>query len=222
MSFFFGSVGPDDFARNYAGWARAWGLTAWADWLAQYATGPRVFWSVVFISLVYLVLAFALPSLVRRLKKSTAIVFVPIAVSCLVVGVLYGQYRIEAIDRWSITPQQKADLINGLSASPIKLAVPITIVPGAPSDAFDVAYEFMYVFNSGTGWVAALATQYDAEYSPHNTGVILTFAIGTDLSNNNLVKTLDEIFKGAGIIPVLTRSPNVPTDHVKLTIGRNP
>ena len=43
MIFFLGSVGPDDFARNYAGWARKWGLTDWAEWLAQYATGPKSF-----------------------------------------------------------------------------------------------------------------------------------------------------------------------------------
>ena len=69
MSVFFGSVGPDDFSKNYAAWASKWGLTNWAEWLNQYATGPKVFWSVILFSIVYLMVAFVIPAIIRRALK---------------------------------------------------------------------------------------------------------------------------------------------------------
>ena len=104
MIFFLGSVGPDDFARNYAGWARKWGLTDWAEWLAQYATGPRVFWTVVLFSGVYLAIVFGLPALIERTKKNVAAVIVPVSVTAILIIVLYA---------WSlITPRSPP---NGIS-----------------------------------------------------------------------------------------------------------
>lgn len=76
MSVFFGSVGPDDFSKNYAGWARKFGLTEWADWLGLYATAPRVFWSAVLISFVYLMIAFIIPAIVKQTKREVAVIAV--------------------------------------------------------------------------------------------------------------------------------------------------
>jgi hypothetical protein len=94
MSVFFGSVGPDDFARNYANWAKKWGLDGWVDWLGQHATGPRVFWSAIFVTVIYVAIAFGLPSLIKHTKKNTATVVVPISVAFIVIGAVYGGHLI--------------------------------------------------------------------------------------------------------------------------------
>jgi hypothetical protein len=115
MTFFFGSVGPDDFARNYAGWARKWGLTAWADWLSLYATGPRVFWGTVLISSIYLATAFVLPYLIRHTSKNAATVAVPSIVAAIVIVAGYGQYEIGLLGERHVTEYQRAKLKEILS-----------------------------------------------------------------------------------------------------------
>ena len=86
---------PDDFAKNYAGWARKFGLIDSADWLARHATGPRVFWTTVLVSVIYLAIAFGLPFLIRHTRKNTAVVVVPITVAFIVVGAVSGLYIIQ-------------------------------------------------------------------------------------------------------------------------------
>ena len=108
MTIFFGSVGPDDFAKNYAAWARKWGLTDWADWLSLYATGPHVFWGVILVSFIYLVLAFGLPFLIENTKRTTAAVVVPITVAIIIAIAVYGQHEISLIissrAHWRVLP----------------------------------------------------------------------------------------------------------------------
>ena len=109
MSIFFGSVGPDDFSKNYANWARKFGLTEWADWLSLYATAPRVFWSAILISFVYLMIAFIIPMLVKQTKRDVAVVAVPIVVA-LVVAVAVAAFvevAIAGVRQLGRTPHQR-------------------------------------------------------------------------------------------------------------------
>lgn len=120
VTIFFGSVGPDDFAKNYAGWARKFGLINSADWLARHATGPRVFWTTVLVSVVYLAIAFGLPFLIRHTRKNTAVVVVPISVAFIVVGAVSGLYiiqdaleaRIGRLEPRTITAEQRDQIVK--------------------------------------------------------------------------------------------------------------
>jgi hypothetical protein len=110
MMIFFGSVGPDDYAKNYAAWARKFGLSDWADWLNQHLNGPRVFWGTIFICLTYLVIAFAIPWLIRRTKTDTAAVVIPIVVAAIVLLAVLGLYSFnEPVER-HVTAAQRASL----------------------------------------------------------------------------------------------------------------
>jgi hypothetical protein len=130
MSLFFGSVGPDDFAKNYGNWARKWGLTDWADWLAEHATGPRVFWSVMLISAVYLAIAFGLPFLIKHTKRSVATVVVPLCVALIVVVAAVGQYAIsdrQSADEFPLNRDLAKRLGEELDAVPKSERFPVTI-----------------------------------------------------------------------------------------------
>jgi len=155
MIFFLGSVGPDDFARNYAGWARKWGLTDWAEWLAQYATGPRVFWTVVLFSGVYLAIVFGLPALIERTKKNVAAVIVPVSVTAILIIILYAWSLItpRSPPQWNITPEQDDELKVALSEAANKYNVVISVVPAAPTDAMDAGYHLMQIIR-GLTWMA--------------------------------------------------------------------
>jgi hypothetical protein len=107
---FFGSVGPDDFAKNYAAWARKFGLSDWANWLNQHASGPRIFWSVVLVTILYLIIAFGLPFLITRATRNVAAVAVPVCVALILVIAGYGQYTMSFPVERHVSPAQAAKL----------------------------------------------------------------------------------------------------------------
>jgi hypothetical protein len=122
MSFFLGSVGPDDFSKNYAAWANRWGLTNWADWLSVYATGPRVFWGIVLISFLYLATAFWLPALIKRASRDFASVAVPFAVAFIVVVTIFGSYALSSSGERHVSEYQRIKIKEVLS--PIAASFP--------------------------------------------------------------------------------------------------
>jgi hypothetical protein len=222
MSFFLGSVGPDDVARNYASWARKLGLTDWADWFAQFATGSRVFWSVLLISLVYLAIAFGLPFLIKHTKRDTAAVAVPVSVALILIVTLYGWHSIGAVSQWYISPKQENNLKAALAASSVRFVVPITVVPAAPSDAMDVAYKIKDIIGGSNGWGAVVSVIGDAQYSPHNIGLLIAVARGTNADQNQSAHALKDIFDAADLHPTYVYDPFVSDGEVKIVIGRNP
>jgi hypothetical protein len=115
VTLFLGSVGPDDFAKNYASWARTWGLTDWAEWLSLYATGPRVFWGAALVSSVYIAIAFIVPFLIRRASKDSAVVAVPMIVSIIVIVAVFGQYEMAISGERHVSEYQRAKLKESLS-----------------------------------------------------------------------------------------------------------
>jgi hypothetical protein len=129
MTLFLGSVGPDDFAKNYAGWARKWGLVDWADWLSLYATGPRVFWGAILVSFIYLVIAFGIPALIKHASKNAAIVAVPFIVTAVLVISAYGQYEIGFSGERHVSEYQRTKLKESLS--PIAANFPRALVISA-------------------------------------------------------------------------------------------
>lgn len=110
MLIFFASVGPDDVAKNYAGWARKFGLTDFANTLAIYATGPRVFWGVIVVTVVYVFIAFVLPALIKRSQKDKAAVVVPVSVALIVAFAVYGQYAVSYPAERHVSESQRAKL----------------------------------------------------------------------------------------------------------------
>jgi hypothetical protein len=128
--FFLGSVGPDDFAKNYAGWAKKFGLADWADWLGVYATGPRVFWATVVVSFIYLMVAFGIPLIIQRSSSNMAAVSVPIIVLLLLLIAGYGQYQLvtSSVDPqlWQpLTPteiESMTDLLSTLEPERVRIA----------------------------------------------------------------------------------------------------
>lgn len=149
MSIFFGSVGPDDFAKNYAAWAVKFGLVDWANWLSQYATAPRVFWTVILFSVVYVAIVFGIPFLIDNTKTSTAVVAVPIGVALIVMIAVGGQYFIglQQTAARSMTQAEFAKLVN--TFSPIASEFPNLLVDAVASsdDAAGYAQLFMIAFH---------------------------------------------------------------------------
>lgn len=124
---------------------------------------------------------------------------------------------------WKFSEPQKRDLRIALTASPIRIPVAITVVPGAPSDAVDAAYEVMYAFQDAHDWPVGLAISGDAFFSPHNVGLLLAFPNGTDLGKDEKVNALKSAFtKGGFDNIVLSFSPHAPNDGVEIVLGRNP
>jgi hypothetical protein len=146
MSIFFGSVGPDDFVRNYVAWARKWGLTDIAAWFDRYATGPRIFWSVIVITALYLFIAFALPFLIQHTRKKTAAVIVPVAVAVTILVAAYGQYALSFPAERHLTAEQikKIEEVFNKSDPPFKIMVFAVESP----EAITYGREFMIILHS--------------------------------------------------------------------------
>ncbi len=138
MALFLGSVGPDDFSRNYAAWARTFGLTDLAEYLGIYATGSRVFWGTILISFVYVAIAFVIPALMKSLQRDRAVVAVPISVALIVAVAVYGQYAISYPAERHISEHQRAKLKEILS--PIASDFPRALAVAAVNDPEANAY----------------------------------------------------------------------------------
>jgi hypothetical protein len=182
MMIFFGSVGPDDYSRNYAGWARRFGLSDWADWINQYATGPRVFSSIVLISVIYLAIAFGLPAIIKHTKQNTAMVVVPVAVTLILLVAGYGAYHVgfDVAER-HVTQFQKAKLKEEL-ASDIGIFKGLLEVRAADNpEARGYAMEIMAALHSAGMNVASSNSAHLAPfemraYGPNIKGVFILVA----------------------------------------------
>ncbi|MFZ2081242.1 MAG: hypothetical protein WAV38_32265 [Xanthobacteraceae bacterium] len=222
-AFFFGAIGPDDVARNYANWARTFGLRDWADWLAQYANGPRVFWAVVSVSLIYLAVSFGMPAIVKKARKSAAAVYVPICTTALIIGAVYAWYAVTLIGEWYISPTEESDLKAAIAAAPTPInSVLISVVPAAGTSAMSMGYNLMYIFSSAPGWHATLNV-IDPEYSPKQMGLRISVKAHTDPEKNANAMLLKSIFEKAGFHPDLG-GDNMMIDAAaaKIVVGKSP
>jgi hypothetical protein len=222
MTIFFGSVGPDDFAKNYAAWARKWGLTDWADWLSQYATGPRVFWTVALISLVYLAIAFAIPYLIKRAKKNTAIVAVPISVAVIVAVAVFGQYEISIPSERHITELQRSRLkeILGPVAPNFPRALSVAAADNPESNGY--AIELMIALGQAGLKIASLNENMLVPapmraLAPNVRGAF--FQVHDPENPPQEAKDISKALTAAGITTNIYNNQNFPDMDYALTVG---
>jgi len=220
MVLFFGSVGPDDFRRNYASWATTFGLRKSADWLAEYATGPAVLSTILLFCSLYVFTVWVLPALIHRLKRRTASVVIPLLVAFVFLVTLYAGRALQP-PSWSMTDKQDHDLRTALNSAPIKFNVRLGVVPAAPSDAMATGYHLMNMFLNSPGWGAILFL-VDAEYLPSQTGVTIAVKAHTNPEQNEKARVLKLIFDQAGLSPVYGGDNQLPDGEAKIVIGVRP
>jgi len=222
MTIFFGSVGPDDFAKNYAAWARKWGLTDWADWLSLYATGPHVFWGVILVSFIYLVLAFGLPFLIENTKRTTAAVVVPITVAIIIAIAVYGQHEISFDPDRHVTERQRAKLKEIIG--PIAGAFPraLTVAAAENPEADGYAIELMVALALAGMKLVSFSDKMVAPMPMKalSTSVKGVFLQVPDRMNPpNEPRKLAEALNGADINTHFATNPDLSADNYILTVG---
>jgi hypothetical protein len=217
------SLGPDEVSKNLAKWPSKLGWEELAGWLERYATGPRVFWATITVSVVYGAIVWGIPALIYRTRKQTAVILVPLAtlfiVACVGVGgFLIGRQEVD----WQLRSSQRRDLLDALNAAPERFPFMITTVPAAPSDAVRLGYDFMHVVNQATGWAVVLRTVGDPEFYPEYTGLIIAFKINTNPDENRKAKLLRAIFGVTGFRVHYLGHHNFPAEEAMLVIGKRP
>ena len=223
MTFFLGSVGPDDFSRNYANWARTFGLAEWADWLTQYATAPRVFVAAILVSFVYLVVAFLIPVIIRRTKENTAAVLVPLTIAVILVIVLLGQNQLSAEPDRHVLDWQKEKLkeLLGPEAGIFRHSVEVAAADNAESRGY--AIEIMRaLLNAGLNVATAdRRLLIPRTMRPMGTGVKGVFMAlppnTTTIPSEAaiLLKALNE----AGITTTIYQNVDYWNDNYNITVG---
>ena len=202
MMLFFGSVGPDDFAKNYAAWARKWGLTDWADWLGAYATGPRVFWAAVLLSVIYLVIVFGLPALIKRAPSNIAAFVVPIIVTILVFVGAYVLYSFSIPGERHVTDLQRAKLKETLAPLLPTLTTQILVCSVDNPEANNYAVELMDALAKAGLKIHSMSSEMATPcpirtLTPELTGVAFLVSNPTDPPGE--VRTLTWALASAGI-----------------------
>ncbi len=224
ITIFFGSVGPDDFAKNYAGWARKFGLANQADWLSLHATGPRVFWGVVLVSIVYLLIAFIIPSLIRRAQKDRAAIAVPMLVGLIVVVALYGQNQLlfASSDR-HLNEYQRAKLKDDLAplASNFPRAIAVMAAEANP-EASGYAVEIMIALAQAGLKVASSNQRFPQPFrmtagDPSVRGVF--FQVHDSRNIPKEVQLLRNALQDADISTVLYNNPDLLEADYAFTVG---
>jgi hypothetical protein len=202
MTLFFGSVGPDDFAKNYAAWARKWGLTDWADWLGTYATGPRVFWVTTLLSVIYLVVVFGLPALIKRTPSNIAAFAVPIIVAILMLLGTYGLYLSTTPGERHITEDQRVQLKETLAPLLPTLSTQILVCSADNPEASNYAVELMAALTQAGLKIHSMSSEMAIPcpirvLTPKLTGV--AFLVSNPNDPPSEVRTLTWALASAGI-----------------------
>jgi hypothetical protein len=143
MMFFLGSVGPDDFSKNYAAWAKRFGLADWADWLSIYATGPRVFWVAAIISIIYFIIAFGIPFIIKRASSNISAILVPIIVVAILCIAVLGQSKFDLLGERHVSEYQRSKLKEILQPISHNFARALTVAAIDTSEAQGYASEIM-------------------------------------------------------------------------------
>jgi hypothetical protein len=119
------------------------GLTDWADWLGTHATGPRVFWAAVLFSVIYLVVVFGLPALIKRAPSNIAAFAVPIIVTILIFIGAYGLYSFGVPGERHVTDDQRAKLKEVLAPLLSTFSTQILVCSVDNAEANKYAVELM-------------------------------------------------------------------------------
>ena len=224
MTFFFGSVGPDDFSKNYANWARTWGLTDWADWLSIYATGPRVFWGCALVSFAYLAIAFGLPALIKRSSKDLASVIVPFVVAFLVIVTVFGMNRLASSGERHVSEYQRLKIKEGLPPAAANFPRPLTVASVDTPEANGYAAEIMSALNLAglkivTGGTHGMIVPPTTMKSI-GTGIRgVFFQVKNPKNPPEEVDTIKKALESAGIRVGLLPNPDFPEADYLLTVA---
>jgi hypothetical protein len=226
MSIFFGSVGPDDYAKNYAAWARKFGLADQAEWLSLHINGPRVFWAAFLVSLIYLAIAFVIPALIRRAKTDRAAIIVPMLVAAVVVVALYGQYEVlSANSDRHLNEYQRAKLKETLSPVASKFSEPIKVAAHeSDPESTGYAIEIMIVFSKAGLKVASTNQRLPVPFrmAALDTKVRGVFFQVLDAKHIPAeVELLRGALKNADINSVLYNNPDLRDTDYALVVDRN-
>jgi len=126
---------------------------------------------------------------------------------------------------WQFTDQQfgllKAELRE---TTPTTKPILISVTPGAGLQAFDLAYHLMWAF-TGAGWPAAVTTDYDAEYPPITTGLLVSVKVGhiiNDMSDFRDPAVVMAMLKHAGLKPRYSEDHGMKEGDVKIVVGYRP
>lgn len=224
MSLFFGSVGPDDFAKNYAGWARRFGLVEQAEWLSLYATGPLVLWSAIGVSVVYLIVAFIIPHLIRTDQNGRAAIAVPTLVGIIIAAALYGQYELifAGSDR-HLSENQRSNIKTDLSPTASKFSRAIVVMAAeANPEASGYAIEIMGALAQSGLKVASINTRMLQPFRliAMDSTVRGVFFQVRDIKNiPEEVQLLQNALKDAGIKANFYYNPDLQQADYALSVG---
>jgi len=124
---------------------------------------------------------------------------------------------------WSnLTANQEQNLLAGLNATADKFPILITTVPGVPSDAIRLAYDFMHIVGRSPGWSAMLDIRGDAEFYPEYTGLFFAYKERTEPTENNKARILKALFETTGYPVSYIGHNRFPENESMLVIGKHP
>ena len=120
---------------------------------------------------------------------------------------------------WVVTKEQQ-DKLSEIAKirTPISHPVLISVVPGAGTEPMATAYRLMNAFLNA-GWPATLHTT-DAEYSPTQTGLLVSMKVGT--TDTSEADAVIAILKKAGLSPEFGHDHQMKDGYVKIVVGVTP
>jgi hypothetical protein len=214
------SNGPDDVGRNLAKWPAALGWNEAAHWVAEYLTGPKVFWGTIIFCAVYVLVVWGLPALLRHTKTATAAITIPIIVAFIFIGSLFAGYHLAQPNVWHFTDDQKKILTAAMAKEPQKLNFGVIPVPASPS-AIAYSYSLLKFMGWENGW-GVQVLPYDAYYSPEDVGLKIAVKKGTDPETNENAQTLKRVFEALGPKIPFVGDPRLADNGVALIVGARP